>query len=69
MNSDQQIGVFIEKWLLDAFGDFVRDFRRACGNVPEAGLLPVAVGIILFFLRYDVYVLNDGLFHSFVLNV
>uniref|UniRef100_A0A0P6EAP4 ABC transporter G family member n=1 Tax=Daphnia magna TaxID=35525 RepID=A0A0P6EAP4_9CRUS len=41
-SSNQQIGVFIEKWLLDAFGDFVRDFRRACGNVPEAGLLPVA---------------------------
>uniref|UniRef100_A0A0N7ZJC7 ABC transporter G family member n=1 Tax=Daphnia magna TaxID=35525 RepID=A0A0N7ZJC7_9CRUS len=41
-SSNQQIGLFIEKWLLDAFGDFVRDFRRACGNVPEAGLLPVA---------------------------
>ncbi|KAI9558878.1 ABC protein [Daphnia sinensis] len=42
-SSNQQIGVFIEKWLLEAFGDFVRDFRGACGNVPEAGLLPVTV--------------------------
>ncbi|XP_057369454.1 ABC transporter G family member 20-like [Daphnia carinata] len=40
-SSNQQVGVFIEKWLLEAFSDFVRDFRGACGNVPEAGLLPV----------------------------
>ncbi|XP_032783716.2 ABC transporter G family member 20 [Daphnia magna] len=40
-SSNQQIGVFIEKWLLKAFEDFVKDFRGNCGDVPEAGLLPI----------------------------
>jgi hypothetical protein len=40
---DQQIDVFIQKWLLEAFGDFFKDFMRACQHEPEAGYIPVEV--------------------------
>ncbi|XP_057380012.1 ABC transporter G family member 20-like [Daphnia carinata] len=40
-STNQQIDVFIEKWLLEGFGDFFKDFMVACGNQPEAGYLPV----------------------------
>jgi hypothetical protein len=40
---DQQIDVFIEKWLLEAFGDFFKDLMKACHHEPEAGYIPVVV--------------------------
>ncbi|EFX70382.1 ABC protein, subfamily ABCH [Daphnia pulex] len=40
-SSNQQIDVFIQKWLLEAFGDFFKDFMRACQHEPEAGYIPV----------------------------
>lgn len=40
---DQQIEAFIEKWLLEGFGDFFKDFMVACGHEPEAGYIPIVV--------------------------
>ncbi|XP_057368473.1 ABC transporter G family member 20-like [Daphnia carinata] len=40
-SSNQQIDIFIEKWLLEAFGDFFKDFMKACQYEPEAGYIPV----------------------------
>ncbi|XP_046645726.1 ABC transporter G family member 20-like [Daphnia pulicaria] len=40
-SSNQQIDVFIEKWLVEAFENFIQDFLKVCGNVPEAGYLPI----------------------------
>lgn len=43
--SDQQIDVYVEKWLLEAYGNFFKDFMKACMFEPEAGYLPVVVRI------------------------
>jgi hypothetical protein len=40
--------VFIEKWLVEAFENFIQDFLKVCGNVPEAGYLPIVVTKICF---------------------
>lgn len=40
---DQQIDVYVEKWLLEAYGNFFKDFMKACMFEPEAGYLPVVV--------------------------
>ncbi|KAI9558718.1 ABC protein [Daphnia sinensis] len=40
-SSNQQIDVFIEKWLLEAFGDFFKDFMKSCQYEPEAGYIPI----------------------------
>ncbi|EFX70380.1 ABC protein, subfamily ABCH [Daphnia pulex] len=40
-SSNQQIDVFIQKWLLEAYGDFFKDFMRSCQFEPEAGYIPV----------------------------
>ncbi|KZS17644.1 ABC protein, subfamily ABCH [Daphnia magna] len=40
-SSNQQIDVFVEKWLLEAYGNFFQDFMKSCKFEPEAGYLPV----------------------------
>ncbi|XP_032783939.2 LOW QUALITY PROTEIN: ABC transporter G family member 20 [Daphnia magna] len=40
-STNQQIDLFIEKWLLEAFGDFFKDLMRSCQHEPEAGYIPV----------------------------
>ncbi|XP_046459302.1 ABC transporter G family member 20-like isoform X2 [Daphnia pulex] len=40
-SSNHQIDIFIEKWLLEAFRDFFRDFMKSCQHEPEAGYIPV----------------------------
>ncbi|KAI9558265.1 ABC protein [Daphnia sinensis] len=40
-STNQQIDAFIEKWLLEGFGNFFKDFMVSCGNEPEAGYIPV----------------------------
>ncbi|XP_032784335.2 ABC transporter G family member 20 [Daphnia magna] len=40
-STNQQIEAFIEKWLLEGFGDFFKDFMVACGHEPEAGYIPI----------------------------
>lgn len=45
--ADQQIDVFVEKWLLEAYGNFFQDFMKSCKFEPEAGYLPVVVNEVL----------------------
>ena len=40
---DQQIDIFIEKWLLEGFGDFFKDLMISCGHQPDAGNIPLVV--------------------------
>jgi hypothetical protein len=40
---DQQIDVFIEKWLIEGFGDFFRDLMKSCGHEPDASNFPLEV--------------------------
>ena len=40
---DHQVDVFIEKWLLEAFREFRRNFMITCQYEPEAGYMPVVV--------------------------
>ncbi|KAI9558879.1 ABC protein [Daphnia sinensis] len=40
-SSNQQVAAFIQKWLVDAYGDFVKDFLRSCGHNPESGAMPL----------------------------
>lgn len=69
---DQQIDVFIEKWLLEGFGDFFRDLMTSCGNEPDAGNIPIEVRHYTFkglkcFLHFY-YILNNE-FKFFNLNI
>ncbi|KAI9558715.1 ABC protein [Daphnia sinensis] len=40
-SSNQQIDVFIEKWLMEAFRDFLQSFMKSCQYEPEAGYIPI----------------------------
>lgn len=40
---DQQIAIFIQKWLVEAFSDFSKDFMKVCGHNPGAGDMPLTV--------------------------
>ncbi|KZS17646.1 ABC protein, subfamily ABCH [Daphnia magna] len=40
-SSNQQIDVFIEKWLMEAFRDFLTNFMTSCQYEPEAGYIPI----------------------------
>ncbi|XP_057369450.1 ABC transporter G family member 20-like [Daphnia carinata] len=39
--SNQQVAVFIQKWLVEAYDGFVKDFSKVCGHNPEAGGMPL----------------------------
>nr|CAH0102200.1 unnamed protein product [Daphnia galeata] len=40
-STNQQIDIFIEKWLLEGFGDFFKDLMISCGHEPDAGNIPL----------------------------
>ncbi|KAK4007658.1 hypothetical protein OUZ56_012811 [Daphnia magna] len=40
-SSNHLIHAFIERWILEAFGDFFKDFMRSCEREPEAGYIPL----------------------------
>ncbi|XP_046651593.1 ABC transporter G family member 20-like [Daphnia pulicaria] len=40
-SSNQIIYSSIEKWILEGFEDFYKDFMRSCGHEPEAGFIPL----------------------------
>lgn len=41
--TDHLIHAFAERWILEAFGDFFKDFMRSCEHEPEAGYIPLEV--------------------------
>ncbi|XP_046651597.1 ABC transporter G family member 20-like [Daphnia pulicaria] len=58
-SSNKIIHSSIEKWILEGFEDFYKDFMRSCGHEPEAGFIP------LEFLD-PVYGQNDTPFTEFM---
>ncbi|XP_057369451.1 ABC transporter G family member 23-like [Daphnia carinata] len=39
--SNQQVAVYLHRWLVDAYDGFVKDFSKVCGQNPEAEKMPI----------------------------